>query len=74
MTAVEFLLRQFALLGYDVHKYETIIKEAEEIDRQRIIDAYDHHRCIGNFENGEKYYNETFNNNNNETRKRSWVL
>lgn len=60
MTGVEFLLRQFVLLGYDVHEYQTIIKEAEEIDRQRIIDAYDHHRCIGNFKNGEEYYNETF--------------
>ena len=60
MTAVDFLLRQFALLGYDVHKYETIINEAKKIEEQKIIDAYDHHRCIGNFENGEEYYNQTF--------------
>jgi hypothetical protein len=25
-------------------------------------------------EKAEQYYNETFNNKNNETRKRSWVL
>ena len=35
MTAVEFLLRQFALLGYDVHKYETIIKEAKEMEKEQ---------------------------------------
>jgi hypothetical protein len=61
MTAVDFLLRQFALLGYDVHKYETIINEAKEMEKQKIIGAYDHHRCIGNFENGEEYYNQTSN-------------
>ena len=35
MTAVEQLLRQFALLGYDVHKYETIINEALEIEKEQ---------------------------------------
>ena len=40
MTAVEFLLRQFALLGYDVHKYETIIKEAKEMEEDEAHKAY----------------------------------
>jgi hypothetical protein len=35
MTAVEFLLRQFALLGYDVHKYETIINEVKEMEKEQ---------------------------------------
>ena len=30
------------------------------IEKQQIKDAYDHMRCIGNFEYGEQFYNETF--------------
>ena len=66
MTAVEFLLRQFALLGYDVHKYETIINEAKEMEKKQIINArYDGKQEIRDFDimkcrSDERYYNETF--------------
>jgi hypothetical protein len=62
MTAVEFLLRQFALLGYDVHKYETIINEAKEMEKEQIINAHyqGYRSSIGTTEISEKYYNETF--------------
>jgi hypothetical protein len=35
--------------------YDLLRKEKEQIK-----DAYDHHRCIGNFENGKQYYKETY--------------
>ena len=40
MTAIDFLLRQFALLGYDVHKYETIINEAKEMEKEQMHSEY----------------------------------
>jgi hypothetical protein len=39
-----------------------LIEQAKEMEKQQKIDAYDYHRCIGNFENGEQYYNETYGN------------
>jgi len=41
-----------------------LLEQAKEMDKQQKIDAYDYHRCIGNFENGEQYYNETYGGNN----------
>jgi hypothetical protein len=68
MTTVEFLLRQFALLGYDVHKYETIINEAKEMEKEQIINATlygfrqdsDGDDWEGDNYNAEQYYNKTF--------------
>jgi len=64
MTAVEFLLRQFALLGYDVHQYETIIKEAKEMEKEQIEKAYIYGAAYGidisNNLSPDIYYNETF--------------
>ena len=37
MTSVDFLLRQFALLVYDVHKYETIINDAKEMEKKQYL-------------------------------------
>lgn len=31
-----------------------------EKERQQIIEAYDYHRVIGNYENGQEYYNAKF--------------
>lgn len=31
-----------------------------EIEKQQIINSYNYMRCIGNFENGEQYFNETY--------------
>ena len=56
MTAVEFLLRQFALLGYDVHKYETIINEAKEMEKQQ-TEMYK--ECLEQFVPIEKWDNAT---------------
>jgi hypothetical protein len=53
MTAVDFLLRQFALLGYDVHKYETIINEAKEMEKED-KDNYDFYKKYWEVRNKKK--------------------
>jgi hypothetical protein len=60
MTALDFLLRQFALLGYDVHKYETIINEAKEMEKEQIKNAWYNSLTKGDYHSGDEYYNETF--------------
>ncbi len=42
------------------------LKQAKAMHQEEIKEAYDHHRCIGNFENGEQYYKETFGGKDNE--------
>jgi hypothetical protein len=37
-----------------------IFYPAKQMEKEQIKDAYDHHRCIGNFENGKQYYKETY--------------
>jgi hypothetical protein len=58
-TAVEWLVSQIEL-GLSEKGMKSAFQQAKEMDKQQKIDAYDHHRCIGNFENGEQYYNETY--------------
>jgi hypothetical protein len=57
MTAVEWLIYQIlkekGLVVLD-------IQQALELEKQQIENAYDHYRCIGNFDNGIEYYNETY--------------
>jgi hypothetical protein len=60
MTAVEFLIQQ--ILKHDksfIEFYNAEIQQAIEIEKQQIENAYDHCRCIGNFDSGIEYYNET---------------
>ena len=63
-TAVEWFIEQLRNEeGIDFIP-TSFVKQAKEMDKQQKIDAYDYHRCIGNFENGEQYYNETYGGNN----------
>jgi protoheme ferro-lyase len=71
MTAVELLkekmkkhYEEFGGLNYSEYWNEEF-QQALEMEKQQIKDAYDHHRCIGNFDNGEEYFNETYKNNDN---------
>jgi len=65
-TAVEWLAWEIGGLdtGVSYHHFAKKVEEAKEMEKQQMIDAYDYHRCIGNFENGEQYYNETYGGNN----------
>jgi hypothetical protein len=64
MTAVEWLKNEMAIKvlrsGRLSKSTLDLFEQAEEMEKQQIENAFDHHRCIGNFDNGEKYYNETY--------------
>ena len=68
-TAVEFLIDNLHYLHST--KWNDILKECKEMEKQQIIDAYEEGMCnvdgwIVN-ENGiEQYYNETFKQNENK--------
>jgi hypothetical protein len=36
-------------------------EQAKAMEKEQIEDAYDQMRCVGNYENGKQYYNETYN-------------
>jgi len=56
MTAVEFLLEKYK--SQNTLLFSDDFEQALEMERQQIENAYDHYRCIGNFDNGIEYYNE----------------
>jgi hypothetical protein len=65
MTAVEFLVTKLndkvdyiPIKMWD--EIREIIQQAKEMEKEQIKDAYDHYRCIGNFDSGVEYYNETY--------------
>jgi hypothetical protein len=58
-TAVEFLIEQFQIPNSDSYISKTF-QQAIEMEKQQIENAYDHCRCIGNFDSGTEYYNETY--------------
>lgn len=59
-SSVQWLFQQLWDTPKDKFEWQSIFLMAHEMHKEEIQDAYDHHRCIGNFENGEQYYNETF--------------
>jgi len=59
-TAVEFLVEQFTTtVFYSKEAEENTIKQALEMEKEQIIDAYDV-PWVPNIKNGNDYYNETF--------------
>jgi len=57
MTAVEWLVSELPHLEADLLK--KIIQQAKQIEKEQIIDAYDHGVCNEDITAGQ-YYNETF--------------
>ena len=60
-TAVEWLFEKLWNTGKDKFTWYAILKQAKEMEKQQIIDAYDK----GEFNQGcngdaEQYYNETY--------------
>jgi len=61
-TAVEWLESQlFELRNPTLNQIE-ILKQAKEMEKQQIIDAYNNGQQIPPFEYAEQYYKETFKN------------
>jgi hypothetical protein len=62
-TAVEWLIEQIKkdpnlrLRGFDI---DGTAEQAKAMEKEQIEDAYDQMRCVGNYENGKQYYNETY--------------
>ena len=52
----------YSQVPISVLRYISQLEQAKELEKEQIINAYDYMRCIGNFESGEQYYNETFKN------------
>jgi len=70
LTAVDWLLKQIDDM-YIHQIYDKQFNQAQEIEKQQIIDAYQNGGIDGqvfaltrkiNIENGEQYYNQTFKN------------
>ena len=62
-TAVEWLVKELNLEGYDY-----TIQQAKQMEKEQIIDAYENgisdeneRNLSGQFTNAEQYYNETYN-------------
>ena len=63
-TALQELLQWVrATLPMDLDTPRMIEEKIESLlrmEKEQIEDAYDQMRCVGNYENGKQYYNETY--------------
>jgi hypothetical protein len=60
MTAVEWLFLMLNDPNKNQEFARKLLDKALELEKQQIENAYDHCRCIGNFDSGTEYYNETY--------------
>jgi len=64
-TAVEWLeSRITVLIPDDIGSqlmYKNSIKQAKEMEKEQIVNAYNDCEWTGDYEDGEQYYNKTFN-------------
>ena len=58
MTAVEWLVEQI-FFSDQREKFEKYIKQALEMEKQQIINAFDNFGLY-TYRNGEQYYNDTY--------------
>ena len=62
MTAVEWLIKELKLEGYDY-----TIQQAKEMEKQQIIDAYNEGDCFPqDYHHGADYYSKTYKQLNND--------
>ena len=62
MTAVELLVKEFSK-HYAIHQLEDEIKQAKQLEKQQIIDAFSKGVDDGFYgfgDRSEQYYNETY--------------
>jgi len=60
LTAVEWLENQIRYYISNDNRLFEIFKQAKELEKQQIIEAYYEGKEYGFKEKGEEYYNETF--------------
>ncbi len=71
ITAVEWLVEELNIdIEFRLKNLKEVLEQAKEMEKEQIIDAYQNGGIDGqvfaltrkrNIENGEQYYNETFN-------------
>jgi len=71
-TAMMHLIEELRMLAFsknhlglgDIRLTQGYIDEIEEHylkkEKQQIVNSYDYQRCIGDCEDGEQYYNQTY--------------
>jgi len=61
-TAVEWLINEhFGGIENCTPDFKNKIKQAKEMEKEQIVNAYNDCEWTGDHEDGEQYYNETFN-------------
>ena len=58
-TAVEWLFEKLWNTDKDKFTWYAILKQAKEIEKKQIVEAYDKNK-MGRVDYGEQYYNERF--------------
>ena len=59
-TAVEWFVKElFKKIDY-IQVDPKLIEQTIAMEKEQIENAYDQMRCVGNYENGKQYYNETY--------------
>jgi HEPN domain-containing protein len=59
-TAVEWFVKElFKKIDY-IQVDPKLIEQAIAMEKEQTENAYDQMRCVGNYENGKQYYNETY--------------
>ena len=61
LTAVEWLVEQLKDMEYDLRLIPNTINQAKAMEKEQIVNAYNDCEWTGDHEDGEQYYNETFN-------------
>lgn len=69
LTAVEWLVEHFKEYGFRVFVHEIEIQQAKELEKQQIIDTWNHAELrvpkeMKHINSAEQYYNEIFKNDN----------
>jgi hypothetical protein len=64
-TAVEWLVKELnqRIDFIPMNQWDMIrgiVQQAKALEREQTENAYDQMRCVGNYENGKQYYNETY--------------
>jgi len=60
-TAVEWLFEKLWNTNKDKFSWYAILKQAKEMEKEQIVNAYNDWEWTGDYEDGEHYYKETFN-------------
>jgi len=69
-TAVEWLSKELESYGdpqfckIEWEQLDSLMQQAKEMEKEQIVNAYNDCEWTGDYEDGEQYYKETYENNN----------